>query len=134
MKRLVGLCVLGLSASGYPLTQGVIRRWGRRGAVVVEAVSVGLAIRDASMVAAGAPGRLRPVPGILLRLELAAAVATAIAGLYPLRRQAEKDNIVSAGSRGADLVRRIALMTLFGLHTIRFAIYLAPGEGRRKAA
>lgn len=59
MKRAIGCVVLGLSACGYPLTQLVIRRWGVRGAAVAECVCAGLAIRDASIVAIGVPGRLR---------------------------------------------------------------------------
>jgi len=45
----------------------VIRRWGVRGAAVAECVCAGLAIRDASMVASGVPGRLRSFPASLLR-------------------------------------------------------------------
>ena len=71
MKRAIGSIVLGLSACGYPLTQLVIRRWGVRGAAAAECVCAGLAIRDASMVASGVPGRLRRFPASLLRLELA---------------------------------------------------------------
>ena len=67
MKRAIGSVVLGLSACGYPLTQVVVRRWGVRGAAVAESVCAGLAIRDASMVASGVPGRLRRVPAALLR-------------------------------------------------------------------
>jgi hypothetical protein len=36
------------------------------------------------MVASGVPGRLRPVPAALLRLELVAAIAASLAGLRPL--------------------------------------------------
>ena len=79
MKRAVGAVVLGLSACGYPLTQLVIRRWGVLGAAVAECACAGLAIRDASMVAAGVPGRLRRVPALLLLLELGAGVAAALA-------------------------------------------------------
>ncbi len=72
MRRTAGAIVLVLSAGGYPLTQFVVRRWGVRGAAVAESVCVGLAIRDASMMASGVPGRLGRVPAMLLRLELAA--------------------------------------------------------------
>lgn len=134
MKRSVGLLVLGLSAAGYPLTQIVIRRWGTPAAFVVEGVSLGLAVRDASMIAGGAPNRLRPFPGALLRLELAAAVAASIGGLYPLLCRPKHGRRSSARSRGIEMARRVALVALFGLHTIRFGIYLQPDQGRRKAA
>ena len=45
--------MLGLSGVGHPLTQLVIRQLGRRGAIVTEGVCVGLAVRDAAMLAAG---------------------------------------------------------------------------------
>lgn len=70
MRSTVGAILLGLSASGYPLTQFVIRCWGVRGAAVAESVCAGLALRDAFMVTGGVPGRLRRVPAVLLRLEL----------------------------------------------------------------
>jgi hypothetical protein len=65
MGRAAGSVVLGLSACGYPLTQFAVRRCGVPGAAVAEAVCAGLAIRDASLVASGLPGRLRPVPAAL---------------------------------------------------------------------
>ena len=78
MKRTVGALVLGLSACGYPLTQLVVRRWGVRGAAAAESVCVGLAARDAAMVAGGVPGRLRRVPAALLRPQVPLASAPAL--------------------------------------------------------
>jgi hypothetical protein len=88
MWRPVGAIVLGLSARGYPLTQFVVRRWGVRGAAVAESVSVGLAIRDASMVASGVPGRLCRVPAALLGLELAAGVVSVAGRVAPAAERA----------------------------------------------
>ena len=133
MRRAVGNAVLGLSACGYPLTQLAIRRWGARGAALAEAVYAGLAIRDASMVVGGAPGRLRAIPAILLPLELAAAVVASLAGINPLLNAQPAGQASSARAGTADMVRRAAVATLFTLHTIRFAIYLRPGQGRRAA-
>ncbi len=127
MKRAAGALVLGLSACGYPLTQLVVRRWGVRGAAVAESVCVGLAIRDAAMVAGGVPGRLRPVPAALLRLELAVGVVASLAGLPPLLGGQPSPGPASA----ADDVRRAAVAALFALHTVRFGIYLRPDQGRR---
>ena len=62
----LGQLVLVLSGSGFPLTQLAIRRLGRRGALVTESVCVGLAVRDAAMIATGAPARLRRGPALLL--------------------------------------------------------------------
>jgi hypothetical protein len=134
MKRTVGSVVFGLSACGYPLTQFAVRRCGARGAAVAEAVCAGLAIRDASMVAGGVPGRLRAVPAALLRLELAAAIAASLAGLPPLLGRQRAARVFSARPGIAEVVRRAATGTLFAVHTIRFGIYLRPGQGRRAAA
>ncbi|MGA2831008.1 MAG: hypothetical protein ABSF03_33400 [Streptosporangiaceae bacterium] len=133
MRRTVGAIVLGFSACGYPLTQFVVRRCGVRGAAVVESVSAGLAIRDASMVASGVPGRLRRVPAALLRLELVAGVVASLAGLHPLLSARSADQAASGTACAADAVRRAALATLFAVHTVRFGIYLRPGQGRRTA-
>jgi hypothetical protein len=66
---------------------------------MAEAVGMGLALRVASMVGAGVPQRLRPVPGALLRIELAAGVVASVAGLAALLRPAEADSVDSVGSR-----------------------------------
>jgi hypothetical protein len=134
MKRVVGGIVLGLSACGYPLMQLVIRRWGVRGAAVAESVCVGLAIRDASMVASGVPERLRRVPAALLRLELAVGVVASLAGLAPLLSARSADRAPSARIHAVDAARRAAVATLFAVHTVRFGIYLRPDQGRRAAA
>jgi len=133
VRRVPGRIVLGLSACGYPLTQLAVRRCGMRGAAVAEAVCAGLAIRDASMIAAGVPGRLRAVPAALLRLELAAGIVASVAGLRPLLGTPPAVPASWPAADAADAVRRAAVATLFAVHTIRFGIYLRPGQGRRPA-
>jgi len=133
MKRAIGAAVLGLSACGYPLTQFAVRRCGVRGAAVAECACAGLAIRDTAMIASGVPRRLRAVPAALLRLELAAGVAAALAGLSPLLDARSADRPAPATATAADTVRRAAVATLFAVHTVRFAIYLSPDQGRRAA-
>jgi hypothetical protein len=134
MKHAIGVVVLGLSACGYPLTQFVVRRWGVRGAAMAESVCLGLAVRDASMVASGAPGRLRRIPAALLRLELAAGIVATLAGLPLLLSVRSADRAAPATAGAADSVRRAAVATLFAVHTVRFGIYLRPGQGRRGTA
>ncbi len=131
VKRAIGSIVLGLSACGYPLTQLVIRRWGVRGAAVAECVCAGLAIRDASMVASGVPGRLRRCPAALLRLELAVGVVGSLAGLHPLLSARSAGRPAAARPCAAETVRQAAVAMLFAVHTIRFGIYLRPDRGRR---
>lgn len=128
MRREVGWLVIGASAVGYPLTEVVRQRGGKRGAVVVESVCVGLAFRDASMVAGGSPKRLQRIPAGLLHLELAAAVVASLSAARSLlidkRPDTPKPDVV-------EIVRRGAVCALFCLHTVRFHIYLSPDQGRR---
>jgi hypothetical protein len=130
MRRQIGGILLGLSLCGYPLTQFVIRRCGRRGALAVEAVTMGLVLRDATMVASGVPRRLRRVPALLLWLELGAGVAATAAGLGPVLRRAS-DEPLPAADHPLEVARRTAVGALFALHTVRFWIYLRPDRGRR---
>lgn len=134
LKRLVGRIVLGLSACGYPLTQMAIRRWGVRAAAGVESVCVGLAIRDALMVANGVPQRLRKLPAVLLHVELAVGVVASLAGMRPLLNARSADCESSPRISVAEVARRAAVATLFALHTVRFGIYLRPDRGRRARA
>ncbi|MGO9560973.1 MAG: hypothetical protein ACLPQS_09415 [Acidimicrobiales bacterium] len=133
MNPRLGKVVLGLSAAGYPLTEFAIRRFGRRGAVVTEVACGGLAVRDAAMVVAGVPTRLRLVPAVLLWMELAAAVAASGSGL-----QSAIDDEFCERARAnpgpPEIARRFAVAALFGLHTVRFWIYLQPDQGRKPSS
>jgi hypothetical protein len=129
----LGPAILVLSGAGFPLTQVAIARFGRRGALLVQAVVVGLLMRDIVLIASGAPSRLRPGPAVLLWAEAAAAAAAATAGALLLR----DPEVASARQAGwavprGELFRRVAVGTLFGLHTVRFRIYLSPGSGLRR--
>ena len=132
MSPPIGRAVLALSGLGFPLTQLVIRRFGKPGAVAVEVVCGGLLVRDAAMIASGVPGRLRRGPAGLLWLETASAVAAVLTGLRPL---VNADAAHRAAGQGRpdrlEVVRRTAVGALFGLHTWRFRIYLQPDSGRK---
>ena len=133
MSPSVGGAVLALSGMGFPLSQVVIRRFGSRGALAVEAVCGGLLVRDAAMLAGGAPSRLRRGPAALLWLEAGAALAAALTCLRPVL---DADARRRAGAQRPDrseAVRRAAVGMLFGLHTMRFRIYLRPDHGLRPA-
>ena len=130
----VGGAVLVVSGMGFPLTQLAIRRFDRRGALAVEAVSVGLLARDAAMIAAGTPRRLRRGPALLLWLEAGAAALAALTGLRLLADGQALEGASAARPSRVEAVRRAALGTLFGLHTMRFRIYLSPDRGLRPAA
>lgn len=131
MKRPVGFVILGLSANGYPLTEIVLSRCGMPGAIAVEIACVGLSMRDAWLVASGIGKRLRGAPAALLYLELAVGIAASLTGLPRLRQQAVRNQSGRARPIGIERMRRLAIATLFGLHTIRFAVYLRSDQGRR---
>jgi pimeloyl-ACP methyl ester carboxylesterase len=117
----LGPAILALSGAGFPLTQVAIARFGRRGALLVQAVVMGLLLRDLGLIASGAPSRLQPGAAVLLWAEAAAAAAAATAGAL-LLRDPEVATARQAGwavPRG-ELFRRVAIGTLFGLHTVRF--------------
>ena len=129
-----GRVVFGLSGLGFPMTQLAVRRLGRPGAAVVEAVSVGLLARDAAMIAGGAPGRLRRGPAALLWLEAGAAAASSVLCLRLVADAGARREAVAARPTGLEVLRRFALGALFGLHTLRFRIYLRPDRGLRQSA
>ena len=125
----LGGLVLVLSGLGFPLTQALIARYGRRGALVAEGVAVGLLVRDAVLVRKGLPARLQPLPGLLLWLELGAAALSTVAGLAAVPLPSQRVQPTPAGALEA--LRRFAVGLLFGLHTYRFWIYLGPDHGLR---
>ena len=131
MSPRLGQLLLGLSSAGFPLTQLAIRRLGRPGAIITEGVFVGLAVRDAALVATGAPGRLRRRPAFLLWLELVAAVTAAVMGARVASDPAASARAAAPKPDRMEAARRATVGLLFGLHTIRFRIYLRPDHGLR---
>ena len=132
VSPMIGSAVLAVSGVGFPLTQLVIRRFGKPGAVAVEALCGALLVRDAAMISAGTPGRLRRGPAVLLWLEAATAGAAVLTSLRPLVNAEATHR--AAGQQPPDrfeVARRTAIGALFGLHTWRFRIYLQPGSGRK---
>ena len=77
----------------------------------------------------GAPRRLRPVPALLLWLELAAAAVASVAGLGAIISPRGVPTRSPAGV--VEAVRQAAVGVLFGLHTYRLWIYLQPDRGLR---
>lgn len=121
--RPAGLPFLVISGLGFPLSQMAIRRLGRSGAAVVVGVTTALLFRDAYLVSSGAPRGLRPVPAALLYLELGTALMASVLGLLALTSRGLAETTVQAPGV-LEVARRVALGTLFGLHTWRFAIYV----------
>jgi hypothetical protein len=134
MAPMVGRLVLIASGLGFPLTQLALVRFGRRGAVLVEGVTAGLLVRDAALVAAGAPGRLLRYPALLLYAETAVAAAAAASSLPLVISPSARERVAEPSWTGWEALRRVVIGTLFGLHTLRFRIYLQPGHGLRGSA
>ena len=128
MRRALGLPLFALSGLGFPLSQLAIASLGRRGALLVEAVTSALLARDAYLLASGTPARLAPVPKALLYAELAVAAWASALGLRALRSSGASEAASRTPGAG-EVLRRIALGTLFGLHTWRLAIYLGLARG-----
>ena len=131
MSPRLGQVVLGLSGAGFPLTQLVIRRLGRPGTIITEGVCVGLAVRDAALIATGAPGRLRRGTAFLLWLELVAAIMAVVTGVRLVSDPEASARADAKKPDRAEAARRAMVGLLFGLHTMRFRIYLRPDHGLR---
>jgi hypothetical protein len=133
MRRAIGAAVLGLSACGYPADAvcgpPLGRAGGGCGRMRVRWPGHPRRLHDCS----GVSGRLRAIPAALLRLELAAGMAASLAGLGPLLGARSAARAAPAKARAADRARRAAVAALFAVHTVRFAIYLRPDQGRRTA-
>jgi hypothetical protein len=132
VRDAAGRGILVVSGLGFPLTQLVIGRLGRRGAAVVLAVTSALLVRDATLVALGTPRQLRRLPALLLLLETGAAAAATILGPVALARPGHRVDRSPGGVLEGS--RRLAVGLLVGVHTYRFWIYLRPHRGLRGAA
>lgn len=131
MASVFARVALALSAIGYPLTQLAIRSWGFSGALVAEAVSVALLVRDAGLIAIRTSGRLRRGPAILLWFETVAAAVATVSNLRLLVDANARERALEQGPDRLEVVRRSAVGALYGVHTIRFWIYLRPDRGLR---
>jgi hypothetical protein len=128
VSRALGGIVLVASGMGFPLTQVAIARLGRPGIVGVQAVTACLLVRAVALVATGTPGRLERGPAALLLAETVAASVATVANATLFTR-AGREAAMARGWRVGkrEIVRRVAMGTLFGLHTMRFRNDLAPG-------
>jgi hypothetical protein len=147
----LGRVLLSLSLGGLPLVLLLLRRLGRRGGLLVACGCSLLFARDLAKVSAGAPARLRPLPRLLLLVEVVASGTATLAGLWahakapaphpPAGNDGDLPYDIEVGecARGRALATRQAVARLataatavtFVLHTAREAIYLSPGHGRR---
>ncbi len=131
MKPNAGHLALGLIGMGFPLTQLVIRRFDKAGAIAVEAVSVGVLARDLRLVATGAPRAMRRAPAVLLWVETVAAALASGLGLRLILSAEARVRALDQRPVGAEVARRIALGTMFGMGSWRMRISRQPGDGRQ---
>jgi hypothetical protein len=139
-RRLAGgASLLGAAVFGIAAALVAPRRHGRRGGLAVVAAVGVLLTRDAQMVLTGVPARLRLLPRVMLYLELASAATAWLVGLAAWLRPTGRTRLRPAGSSLVEeptdhpAARTVAALT-FLLHTLRQAVYLTPGQGRRGAA
>ncbi len=85
-------------------------------------VCIGLAVRDAAMLVAGAPARLRRGPALLLWLELVAAPAATALGFRSAVDEEAAGRAATTPPDQLEAARRAAVGALFGLHTTRFRV------------
>jgi hypothetical protein len=128
-QGLFGKLLLMLSLAGAPIILFVLRRFGRFGGPVVVAGCGTLFVRDLTMVTSGVPDRLTPVPRLLLFAEVSVSATATLTGLWawivmPLFGERERPY-----GRVVPVATTASVATLV-LHTVRFAIYLSPGQGR----
>jgi len=138
----LGKLLLTLSLAGAPIILFVLRRFGRFGGPVVAAGCGTLLVRDLTMMTAGVPDRLKPLPRLLLFLEASISATALLMGLWAwivnplLGRQVGVDRgrrsrRAGEGARGRVVrVATAASVATLVLDAVRFAIYLSPGQGR----
>ncbi len=120
-----------LSAAALPSAILLLRRFDRRGALVVEAGCAILLARDLTMVVTGVPARLRPLPRVLLVAELVTSGTAVAAGWRAINDSAGA--VKPPNDSPVAHLRTIAAAATFALHTVRQAIYVSteiPGDRR----
>jgi hypothetical protein len=124
------------SATGVPIAALLLRYGGRRGGMLLESASVVLGLRAATMIAAGAGGRLRIVPRLLLYTETVLDGLAILSGcwawvwepfLRPKRGQLKAHTWVAPFAITSWIAASI-------VHTARMVIYISPDRGRRTSA
>jgi hypothetical protein len=124
------------SASGVPIAALLLRYGGRRGGLLLEAASVVLGLRAATMIAAGAGGRLRTVPRLLLYTEAVVDGLAMVSGCWawvwePFLRP---KGLRPKAHIWVALVAITSWIAASIVHTARMAIYISPDRGLRASA
>jgi hypothetical protein len=125
VHQAVGAVIAVASGLGFPLTQFAIARFGRPGAAVVGAVTAGILAMDIATIATRDSDTESRGQTALLYAETSVAALATAASLALVTEQ----GLAAASTRGwrvgrLELLRRIALGTLFGMRSARFRQYL----------
>jgi hypothetical protein len=123
--------VLGLSGLAATISEFAISRLGRPGAMASAAACNAVLLRDAALLGSGATHELKRGPAGLLVLETAVAAVAAVLSIRLLFDDRALQVAQGDGSSTPEVVRRVAITTLFAIHTGRYSISLRPGHGRR---
>ena len=121
------------SATGAPIAALLLRYGGRRGGLLLEAASVVLGLRAATMMAAGAGGRLRTAPRLLLYAETALDGLTIVSGCWAwvwepfLRPKGGRPK----ARRWVAPLAITSWIAASAVHTARMAIFISPDRGLR---
>ncbi len=146
--------LFALSAAGVPIGIFALRRLGRLGGLLLVVAAGALGVRAGVMLAEGTARQLRVLPRLLLFAETALDGLATSAGFWvwvwqPFVRPLVVERASTGAARLGWLRRRrtpakgtrmswvtpvaiVAWMSALVVHTARMAIYVSPGQGRRK--
>jgi hypothetical protein len=124
-ERASGYVLLVAAVTGAALGARAPQRWGRAGGGLLLAGLSALLARDVAMIASGTPGRLRPLPRVLLFAETVCAGMGIAVGARPWLNPDPPQPVTLSGLAGSGLAT-----ATFTIHAIRQLIYLSPGQGR----
>jgi hypothetical protein len=134
MSNLREAAILVVVGMGFPLSQVVIRTFGRAGAGLVEGIAAAVLARDAALLAGGAAKRMERAPLGLLVTETAAAGVAVVAGLRLLQGPDPRARTVARRTTPAEAVRRAALGAMFGMESWRLRMQRHPPVATTAAA
>jgi hypothetical protein len=123
--------LLGLSGLGATITEFAVGRFGRPGAMASAAACNAVLVRDTALIASGTLRDLKRGPAGLLVLETGVAALASVLSIRLLFNDRALEVARGDGSSTPEVVRRVAITTLFAIHSGRYSIFLRPGHGLR---
>jgi len=126
-----------LSVAGLPLSVLALSRLGRVGKLMLQVASTLLFARAVQFVVTGAPARLRTFPRLLAYAELVVDGLATLSGFWvwvwqPFVAPRFGHQSRTRPTAWAPRLSKLPVVAMFVLHTVRMAIYVSPGQGRRE--